>query len=149
MLHSKATLKLFETLGRALPPLSLREGMRVGRGFADVGYEEFLVLSGDRLVSLLTGTVSTLDELRREHLFEILTVDRIVSEIHGKGCEVVGIDYLDQRTWRASVKKSDEETLWTEEARSLEECLLKLALAAYQVKVAQEESCLKTAMVNR
>lgn len=149
MAYSNTTLKLFETLSRARPPLSLCEGMRVGRGFADVGYEEFLVISADRLVSLLTGTVSALDEMRREHLFEIPTIDQIIGEIHRAGYEIVDVACVDRRTWRASLRNLEGGTCVTEEARSVEECFLKLALTAYQVKLVPEERCLKTEMVNR
>jgi hypothetical protein len=146
MLYSNKTLKLFELIGRARKDVLLEAGARVGRGFADIGFEEFIVLPGNKLLSLLTGAVSALDQVKREHLFEILTPDRCIAEIKLAGFEINSIDYIDNRHWNV-VLEGDQEDL-SEQASSLEECLLKTLIKVRKIEIPAEERCLKAVTVN-
>lgn len=51
-------------------------GTRVARGYADVGFEEFCVLQGNKMVSLQTGLVS---DLELDHLFVVPTVEELLN----------------------------------------------------------------------
>jgi hypothetical protein len=147
VLYSKKILKLYEQLGRVRTPSHYPVGTRLGRGFADVGLEEFILLTGERLLSLLTGNISSLDEVRREHLFEILTTDQLIAEIHQQGFEIVHLECRDLRTWTGRVKTINDSSIHSYESSSLEELLLSLLLLIFHVIKADEARCLKTVMV--
>lgn len=146
MLHARHILKLFELRGRAMSDVALEEGMRVGRGFADVGFEEFIVLPGARMLSLLTGEVSLINQVRREHLFEIATSDQLIAEIHQAGFVFQKLECPEQRGWNGSVVSGEES--FSVEGRSLEECLLCLALAVKKIEIPVEVRCLKSVKVS-
>lgn len=93
MLTTPGIFKLAEALDRAGVKVPLSSGTRVGRGFADIGYEEFALLPGGdivldgraqsqylsaRVVSLLTGEVRTLNEHEVQKLFVIPSVDQLL-----------------------------------------------------------------------
>ncbi len=147
MLYGKVMLRLFETLGRAQPLSELRPGMRVARGFADVGYEEFLILPNENILSLLTGAITPLDGTRREHLFPVLSADDLVRTVRGAGYEVGALEQLDGRNWRVVARKGGADEVCGE-GGTLEECLLRAALAVNNATVIAEGRCLKTAMAN-
>lgn len=148
MLHTKKSLKLFEQLGRVRIMREPALGSRLGRGFADIGYEEFILLPGSRLLSLFTGNVSALDEVRREHLFEILSADQLIAEIHEQGFEIEDLRCLDMRTWEGRVKNQSNGSCHHYHSPSLEELLLTLLLLIFNVVQPDEMRCLKTVMVS-
>lgn len=148
MLLGRNILKLFEIRGRAVTLPELRGGMRVGRGFADVGHEEFMVLQGGRILSLLTGEVSSLDSMRREHLFEILSTDALIAEIHQAGYRFLSLACPEQRHWEGEIESSEQGERYSSRCTSLEECLLQLALAARKIEIVPEVRCLKSVKVN-
>jgi hypothetical protein len=95
----RTELESFQTLrDMGLSP-SFEIGTRVGRGFADLGYEEYCVLPGNRLQSLLTGTIAPLVDADKSRLFAILSVDEIVEQIVLKGYDVVSFSSPEQRDW--------------------------------------------------
>ena len=148
MLHTKKSLKLFEQLGRMRPITEYALGSRLGRGFADIGFEEFVLLPDGRVLSLFTGNISALDEVRREHLFEILTADQLIAVIHEKGYEIESLRCQDMRTWAGSVRNLADCSSRSYESASLEELLLSLLLQIFNVVQTDEARCLKTVMVS-
>lgn len=147
MLHGKAMLRSFEMLGRVRTLGALRPGMRVARGFADIGYEEFIVLPNEQLLSLLTGEAAPIDASKREHLFEILSADQLARVVRESGCEFGEICFVDGREWRVEVRSPDGEMV-SARAASLDESFMRIALAVHKVAFEVEGRCLKTAMVN-
>lgn len=78
----------------------------VGRGFADVGYEEFVVLPDARLCSLYTGQVVDLPQSdgvagRRYH-FLVPTLQQLGDIISRAGFENIRIETELGASWRAS-----------------------------------------------
>ena len=69
-------------------PLRMAPGEMVGRGFADIGYEAFSVLTGDRVVSLFTGEVKQIQESELSHFFSVPNVDQLVSFLDEKDIDV-------------------------------------------------------------
>lgn len=98
LLKNQDLSKFQELMELGLKP-NFAIGSRLGRGFADLGFEEYLVLSGDRLASLLTGTIAQIQEHEKGKLFSILSVDEILVEIHTRGFDVLYIETHDQRSW--------------------------------------------------
>lgn len=77
-------------------------GERVARGFADLGYEEFIVLPSDRLLSLFTGKITSLKQDDLTHLFHIPDVDQLLLWLNQQGVDVESISSTDQRSWKIS-----------------------------------------------
>lgn len=147
MLHSKKILKLYEQLGRVRTVESYPVGSRLGRGFADIGFEEFVLLTGERILSLFTGAISSLDEVRKEHIFEILNADQLIAEIHQQGFEIQQLQCRDLRVWVGQIRNVGNGSIHCHESHSLEEVLLSLILLIYNVIQPDEARCLKTVMV--
>lgn len=81
-------------------------GDLVARGFADLGFEEFQVLPGPRILSLTAGTIKPLPEDHRQHFFWIPSVDELVELIEACGSVVVECMREDQRQWRLELQDS-------------------------------------------
>lgn len=104
MLHKKQDLSKFQDLMELGLKPNFAIGSRLGRGFADLGFEEYLVLSGDRLASLLTGTIAQIQEHEKGKLFSILNVDEMLVEIHAREFDVLNIETQDQRSWTLTMR---------------------------------------------
>lgn len=94
-----ALLAKCEELKRCGMQLPIEAGARVGRGFADLGREEFLVLPSQRLLSLFTGQMSELNDTTREHLFVIPDTDRAIEILRDHGYDISQLEFQNQRTW--------------------------------------------------
>ena len=96
---SKEFLQICQDLSELGYKPELNAGGRIARGFADLGFEEYLYLPPDKLVSLFTGDKSTLPEEHRDFFFVIPTVDMMVSVALEHGAEILSIDHVEQREW--------------------------------------------------
>jgi len=100
-------LNLCESLGRCGIHPTWRPGDRVARGFADLGYEEFLVLPGDKLLSLISGTLAACSVEGRAHFFPVPTVDELVQSLVRAGVDVETLSFEEQRQWILSTAGPD------------------------------------------
>jgi hypothetical protein len=85
-----------QKIGVAFPRVP---GARIGRGFADVGYEEFGLLPSARVVSLLTGAVREFAENEQRFFFVVPTVDEVREEIDRRGWDIVQLESPERRDW--------------------------------------------------
>ncbi|MCI5065540.1 hypothetical protein MRY87_07440 [bacterium] len=85
-------------------PLDSRPGKVIGRGFADVGYEVFLVLPNRMLLSLLTGEQSPLRDEEGSHYFSVPSVEEVVARIEEGGSQLTRLLREDRRTWSVGVE---------------------------------------------
>jgi hypothetical protein len=83
-------------------------GDLVARGFADLGFEEFQVLPGSKLLSLTAGTVSALPSEHAGHFFWIPSVDEATYLIEKSGARCVSCTRFDQREWIVEVQRAGE-----------------------------------------
>ncbi|RME62070.1 MAG: hypothetical protein D6780_00430, partial [Candidatus Dadabacteria bacterium] len=58
-----------------MPPLT--DGSFVGRGIADVGFEVFRIVPGDKLISLFTGSSVQLTKELAKDLFTVPTAEEL------------------------------------------------------------------------
>lgn len=146
MLTTPTIFKLAEALDRVGVKIRLSAGARVGRGFADIGYEEFSVLPGGevevdelgqrrqialRVVSLLTGEVRTLNEHEIQKLFVIPSVDQILEMAFQLKLGDVTVSGGVLPGWEVGgISQKGSAEMITTLGASLEEALLKLLLAA-------------------
>ncbi|WKZ57394.1 MAG: hypothetical protein QY326_01630 [Bdellovibrionota bacterium] len=91
--------ELCRQLGEAGLAVPWQEGQRVGRGYADLGIEEFLVLPGRRLVSLISGSGSEVPEGHERFFFWIPSVDECIDEIDRRGWDLLSATFHERRTW--------------------------------------------------
>jgi hypothetical protein len=107
-----------------------RVGDLVARGFADLGYEEFQILPGPKILSLTAGTVKELPADHIHHFFWIPSIDDLVKMVEQHGARDVVCSRVDQRTW--GVKASHAGAQRNVEAKSLFEGLARLLLVLKQ-----------------
>jgi hypothetical protein len=79
----------------------------VARGFADLGFEEFQVLPGPRLLSLTAGTASSLPEEHRQHFFWIPSVDEAIELLEARGACIDGCERESGRDWVLKMRTVD------------------------------------------
>lgn len=83
-------------------------GQRISRRFADLGYEEFLLVPGDKLISLFTGQTSELPGDHRRFFFLVPTVEEMIQMILRSDFDLRGIDLIDQREWEAVIEREGD-----------------------------------------
>ncbi|MEZ4754081.1 MAG: hypothetical protein R3A13_07195 [Bdellovibrionota bacterium] len=96
---SKEFLQICEELATLGFKPELNAGGRIARGFADLGFEEYLYLPPNKLISLFTGDKSILPEEHRDFFFVVPTVDEMVNAILEYNARVLSIEHVEQRVW--------------------------------------------------
>ena len=102
----------------------------VARGFADLGFEEFQVLPGPKLLSLTAGTSSSLPADHVGHFFWIPSVDECIALLERRGVPCIRCERQDGRQWRVELQCQDESEV--QAASHLHEALLRALLSAYK-----------------
>jgi hypothetical protein len=102
----------------------------VARGFADLGFEEFQVLPGPRLLSLTAGTATPLPVEHRGHFCWIPSIDEAIALLEGLGAELSSCSRHEAREWVVELRVRD--TLHELRGRSFHDVALKAVLAAYR-----------------
>lgn len=88
--NSNDFLKKCELLKAKEVFFPIKPGVQLARGFADLGYEEFLLLENNKLISLYRGTESLFSE-NEKHLFRVPTVDELRQKIYEMGFDFKNI----------------------------------------------------------
>jgi hypothetical protein len=127
MIASTRYLQLCRELKAAGWSPEFEPGTRLCRGYADLGFEEFLLLPNNRLVSLVNGSASKFPEAHRAHFYAIPSADALVHEIRRRGFDITSIDFADQRSFRIRAERSGLAV--GAESRSFEEALAQTLLA--------------------
>jgi hypothetical protein len=107
-------------------------GDLVARGFADLGYEEFQVLPGTRLLSLTAGTTTPFPVEHSHHFFWIPSIDESVALLERAGVKCLRCDRIDAREW--NVEAQCEHGIEVQRARSLHEALLCTVREVYKAR---------------
>lgn len=105
---------------------SFEVGDDLVRGFADVGYEEFVLLPNNQVCSKLSGVVKSLNDSEVRHFFRVPSVSDWGDVI----CRMGGSD-LDLGTelgsrWIAAVDIGQERERFSVNGKTAESCLAKL-----------------------
>ena len=79
-------------------------GTRVARGFSDLGFEEFIILPGEKLLSIYTGNLSPLREEERAHFFLVPEIDYMLAQIDRLEFDVDCISTADRRVWSMQLR---------------------------------------------
>ena len=126
MITERSYLELCHQAYKAQIQLPIGPGTHVGRGFADLGYEEFLWLPNGQLLSLYTGAQTAFPEGHRDHFFAVPTIDGVIQELSRRGFDVATTEFIDQRQWRILVRSIHDQRVLTAESRNFGEALLQL-----------------------
>jgi hypothetical protein len=92
-------LELAESLKAAGRSTSFRPGARLARGFADVGFEEFVILPNLKMMSLFTGAQTEVVADHQNFFFEIPSLDDVLRELEERGEPVVEVEFKGGREW--------------------------------------------------
>jgi hypothetical protein len=102
----------------------------VARGFADLGFEEFQVLPGPKLLSLTAGTATQLPTDHRAHFFWIPSVDEAISLVEKLGAGIRSCVRSEAREWVLELLIGD--TIEELQSRSFHDVVLKALLVTYR-----------------
>lgn len=108
MIHSNKFLKECEALQQAGWKPELYSGMRVARGFADLGYEEFYLLPQNKLVSIYTGESSQYNPAERDFFFLVPDTKQLIAELNNQECEIASLVHEDNREWVLCLNQNDQ-----------------------------------------
>ena len=108
-------LKKCEQLKRQGALLPFEVGARVARGFADLGYEEFVLISAQTIVSLFSGKPTPLPADHAQFFFVVPNSDQMVQYLSVAGYDFTAVVFEEQRRWRVRVKQEST-------GRTLEAC---------------------------
>jgi hypothetical protein len=124
MWFPQAILKQCEQLSRAGYNPEFSQGMRVARGYADLGYEEFVLIKSRTLLSLFNGKTSEMPEGHEKFFFHIPSADELVIEIRKRGWDLVASEFYEQRTWKITAACGGDSLIG--EGKSFYEAILQL-----------------------
>lgn len=80
-------------------------GSVVARGFADLGYEEFLILPGERLLSLMSGTITVMPEEHRHFFIAVPSESDLNEALDRAGYRVLAVQGVSRRQWDAIIER--------------------------------------------
>jgi hypothetical protein len=83
-------------------------GDTVARGFADIGYEEFLVLPNSALCSKLTGEVSPLNDSNEKFFFLVPCLAQLADVACRSGLAEIRLETELGSRWEASLCEGDD-----------------------------------------
>lgn len=99
ILNDRPYLELCQELSQIGIKPKFDVGETVARGFADLGFEEFCILPGPRLLSLLAGTLTPLPTEEKERFFLVPTAEQLINLIDVAGGDIQTLNFLDRRSW--------------------------------------------------
>jgi hypothetical protein len=97
---SKNILKKCEQLKESGYPCIFEAGLTIARGFADLGYEEFNLLTSSKMVSIYSGQTSLLQEDHQGHFFSVPTCDDLIEFILRRNVTIRALDCREGRDWK-------------------------------------------------
>lgn len=121
--HQSFLKRCAELKARGFTP-AFEAGMRLGRGFADLGFEEFLLLPSGALLSMQRGNQKPLTDDERAHLFCIPSSAECVAALRLGGFDIETVRYIDQRRWCVSVSSVESGVQFETQSEDLEEAFV-------------------------
>lgn len=121
-------LERCQRLREAGIPLHVEVGYRVARKFADLGYEEFYILPGRKIISLLTGQVAHFPVEHEQFFFNVLTNEEAVELLSRQGADIESLQYHDQRVWELTASLQSTGKRIAVSSESLDEAFLDLLI---------------------
>lgn len=104
-------------------------GLRIARGYADLGFEEFMLLSETKLLSLINGKISEVIQEDKRHFFVVPTADSLVQEIQRHNYDILELQYLEQRAWVLKLRQVESLQVGFSKGAILETALARGLLA--------------------
>lgn len=108
MSHNTNTyLKLCQELKNRGIEFEIEAGVRLGRGFADVGFEEFYLLSENKMVSIYLGTVTEFRKEQSGFFFVVPETEELLDCILRKNIELDNLKFNSDTGWSCDEYQSD------------------------------------------
>lgn len=112
-------------------------GSTVARGFADLGFEEFIVLPQGKLLSLYTGQSTALKEGEESHLFFVPSTEELIDELARNGVTISSM-HLIEGSWRVETDSGI-----SAEDRKLPHAIQSLFLSSFNIERPESKRSLK------
>lgn len=104
------------------------QGLVVARGFADLGYEEFIMLSSAKICSLYSGKISELPAEEQKHFFIVPSEDSMINRIIKLGYDIHNLYFEEQRNWKITLTHAESRKELQFYDSTIKEVLLKCLL---------------------
>jgi hypothetical protein len=123
--EEKSYLALCQKLQEHLPVVPLKSGAVIARGYADVGFEECLVLTNGTVVSVLTGKpLEVTEEELKKHYFLVPDIEDLCHVLSLFDLLIEGVEYQEQRWWVVNVRCTATDSVCTTRSRRLHHAFL-------------------------
>lgn len=129
MWSSKEYLRCCDQLFRAGVRFPLKVGARVARGFADLGFEEFLLLSENRLFSLYNGKGSVLEASHKDFFMVVPSFEELIDLFLLRGITISQLEFKEQRDWVVHLNTEAQQAVIS----SHRELLCALAIGLHEI----------------
>jgi hypothetical protein len=123
---SNDLLKICQAIKNSGIEFSLVPGSRLARGFADLGFEEFILLEGNRLISLYRGTQSEFLMEEQKHFFRIPNLLEIQQAIYELNYNIIEMEFKDQREWYLKLENQQDKKIVENSAKDLESLFIRI-----------------------
>jgi hypothetical protein len=121
---SNSLLKSMEQLKELGVEVDLSQGAHVGRGFADLGYEQFVMIADRVTVSLFNGKRGEIPAGHERFFFRVLSVPECLELLAARGWLAQCIERQDGREFSVVCRRESAEV--TGSGRDLLELLVNL-----------------------
>jgi len=125
-------LKRYQHLQRSGYEPVFEAGRLVARGFADLGFEEFCMLSSTKMVSLSTGSITELPDEHRRFFFEVPSMPVLVDLIDRAGFDLQLLTFVERRRWAYTMLKVSNGRQYSGEHRLIEGALLEALIVCLE-----------------
>lgn len=88
MLYGNSWLKICSQL-KDISTQHFEAGDRIARGFADLGFEEYLLLPNEKILSLYTASVVPFPSEHKHHFFKVLSTVQLSNYLIAKNLDFV------------------------------------------------------------
>ena len=108
------------------------QGSFIARGFADLGFEEFIVLTSNKILSIYSGKISGLPEEDKKNFFAVPSIELMINKIRIAGFDILGLTYESQRTWQLKVENKMMNIVKSYDSDSLNQVILDCLVNIYE-----------------
>lgn len=102
------------------PVEQAQAGQVVSRGFADLGFEEFVIMPNGQLLSMYSGQLSKVDFQNDESFFLVPDLDQLSGKLIELGFDIIRLVPSEEGRWLLEFKSSDSGELSEVRATTIE-----------------------------
>ena len=106
--NSNQYLKLCQELKHQGIEFEIEPGIRLARGYADLGFEEYYLLPNNKLVSIYLGTLSEYRDEQAGFFFVVPEIQDLVHKALDRGLDASKLKLTEESDWQYQTESSED-----------------------------------------